>query len=131
MSTDRTPAQHKLAHFRSADGVMGITLDRTGDKAKLQVDGQKDIVELTMASERSKWNGALEGFFFVAPDGKRPIFIDEGGGITYLSGNDHIAMLFDKDVAALGPATIRGTYVAPPPVYKIAIDRLKPLAVRT
>ena len=131
VSADRTPAQHKLAHFRSADGMMGLTLDRTGDKAKLQIDGQKDIVELTMESERSKWNGTLMGFFFVAPDGKRPIFIDEGGGITYLSGNDHISLLFDKDVSALGPATVRGTYVPPTPVYKIAIDRLKPLAVRT
>jgi hypothetical protein len=126
-----TPAQHKLAHFRTADGMIGLTLDRSGDKPKYQVDGQKDIVEMTMKPDRENWGHELQGYFLVAPDGKRPFFIDESGGVTYNSGNDHYALMWDKDVPALGAPTVTGAYTEPVPAYKIAGERLNAIAVRT
>jgi multidrug efflux pump subunit AcrA (membrane-fusion protein) len=47
-----TQGQLKCAHYASGDGVIGLVLDRTGDHAKVQVDGDKDIVELTMEEDR-------------------------------------------------------------------------------
>lgn len=129
--TAQTPAQHKLAHFTTADGMVGLVLDRTGDKPKYRVDGKPDIVELTQKEQREKWEHRLEGYFLVAPDGKRAFFIDEGGGITYLPDSDRYGMMFDKETEALGAATVTGTYTPPPPAWQKTVDCLTAIAVRT
>src|ERR1700685_3931497 len=81
--TPQTPAQHKLAHLKTPDGMITLVLDRTGDKPKYRIDGSPDIIELTQREERESWEHRLEGFYLVAPDGKRPFFLDVGGGITF------------------------------------------------
>jgi hypothetical protein len=126
-----TPAQYKLAHFRTPDGMIGLVLDRTGDKPKYQVDGQNDIVELTQKAERESWEHRLQGYFLVDPKGKRAFFLDEGGGITYQPDGDRYSLMYDKTVPALGAPTVTGTYTAPPPKYQATLDRLTAIAVRT
>lgn len=42
-----TQAQLSVAHYLTRDGLRGFVLDRGGSKPKLQIDGTKDIVELT------------------------------------------------------------------------------------
>jgi hypothetical protein len=129
--TAGTTAQHKLAHLRTADGMVGLVLDRSGAKPKFQIDGKSDIVELTQKEQRESWEHRLEGYFLVDPAGARAFFIDEGGGITYLPDHDRYSMMFDKDVAPLGAATVTGTYAPPPPSYKATVDKLTAIAVRT
>jgi hypothetical protein len=108
--------------------MVGITLDRSGKPAKLKVDGQNDIVELTQKEDRD--HGTLRGYFLEAPDGKKPIYITTGGGIRYTRGNDEFSMMFDKKADPLGPATVTGTYVAPPPGYAASVDKLTAISVR-
>jgi hypothetical protein len=129
--TGVTPAQHKLAHFRTPDGMIGLVLDRSGAKPRFQVDGRPDIIELTQKAEHDTWEGRLSGYFLIDPAGKRPFFIDEAGGITYLPDGDRYSLMFDKEVAPLGPATVTGVYAPPPPAYQATLDRLAAIAVRT
>jgi len=127
----QTPAQHLLAHFRSADGMVALTLDRTGAKPKYQVDGSPDIVELTQKEQRETWNGHLSGYFFVDPKGERSFFIDEGGGVTFRPDQDHYVMRFDKASPPLGAPTLAGVYAPPPPPYQATVTRLQAIAVLT
>lgn len=104
--TGATPAQIKLGRFISPDGRHAITLDRTGAKAKLQVDGQNDIIELTEVERRS--HGELEGYEYVDPDGKKRLFISKFGGLAYFDKGDEHPMNYDKGASALGKPTIFG-----------------------
>jgi len=123
-----TSAQVKVGHFLSADGTTGLILDRSGEKPKYKLDSAPDVVELTMQEDR--FAHELRGYYLVAPDGKRPLYITVDGGITYWRGNDELRMNNDKPAAPLPAATITGTYVPPKPAYQATIDRLTPLAVR-
>jgi hypothetical protein len=124
-----TQAQNKVAHYASADGTLGLVLDRSGDKPKYRVDGAADIVELTMQEDR--FGGELRGYFLVAPDGKRPIYITVDGSLKYFRGQDELWLNTDKPATALPAATVTGTYVAPKPAYQATLDRLTGVAVRT
>ncbi len=124
-----TQAQIPVAHYRTADGVYGLVLDRTGGKPKLQLDGQKDIVELTLQEDRSA--GELRGYFLVAPDGKRPLYITAGGELIYQHGSDALPLNSDRSASPLPPATVTGTYVTPPLAYQATVDRLTAIAVTT
>jgi hypothetical protein len=124
-----TQAQVNVAHYQTADGVYGLVLDRTGPKPKYQVDGQADIVELTMTDDR--FGGDLRGYYLVAPDGKRPLYISTGGGIAYFHGNDELPLSSDRPADPLPAATKTGTYVPPPPVWKATSDRLAAISVLT
>jgi hypothetical protein len=124
-----TPAQTKVGHFLSADGTTGLVLDRSGEKPKYKLDSGPDIVELTMQDDR--FAHELRGYFLVAPDGKRPLYITADGGIKFWRGNDELWMNNDKPAAPLPAATITGTYVPPKPAYQATIDRLTPLTVRS
>ena len=104
--TGATPGQIKLGRFISPDGRHAITLDRTGAKAKLQVDGQKDIVELTEVELRSR--GELDGYDYVDPNGRKRLFISTSGGLSYFDKGDEHPMNYDKGAAALGKPTIFG-----------------------
>jgi hypothetical protein len=128
---EQTPAQHKVAHFRTSDGVVALVLDRSGDPPKYQLDGTADIVELTVKEDRESWGRRLQGYYLVAPDGRRPFFIDEEGSITYSKGYDHYDLMFDKDVGPLGAATVRAALAPPAQALKATTDRLSAIAVRT
>jgi hypothetical protein len=123
-----TQAQLEVAHYKSADGMHGFVLDRTGDKAKLRIDGQTDIIELTRHEDRH--SGTLRGYWLVTPKGHRPVFISVDGNVRYLRGQDEFAMLSDKPADPLPAATVTGTYVEAPPAYQVTIDRLTPLTVK-
>jgi hypothetical protein len=123
-----TQAQLKLGHFVSADGMHGFVLDRTGAKAKLQVDGEKDIVELTMEEDRER--GELRGYKLVDPDNKRRVYITRGGALLYFKGGDEHWVTFDKEVQPLGKPTISGAPVKEVPAYEKVVAELKPITVR-
>src|SRR3712207_2932864 len=123
-----TQAQLKLGHFVSADGMHGFVLDRTGPKAKLQIDGEKDIVELTMEEDRER--GELRGYKFVGPDNKRRIYITRSGALLYFKGGDEHWVSFDKEVEPLGKPTIAGAPVKEVPAYEKVVAELKPITVR-
>lgn len=124
-----TQAQLKLGHFASADGMHGFVLDRTGAKAKLQVDGETDIVELTMEEDRDR-DGDLSGYRFVDPSNKRRVYITKGGALLYFKGSDEHWVTFDKEVSPLGKATVSGAPVKEVPAYEKVVAELKPLSVR-
>jgi hypothetical protein len=85
------------------------------------VDGTKDIVELTQDEVRHRTNGQLFGYAFVAPDGKRRLFLGVDGDLTYIKdGRDELPLLRDADATSLGPATIAGSPPPPPPREKTA-----------
>jgi hypothetical protein len=127
-----TEAQLKLAHFVTADGMIGFTLDRSGTPIKLKVDGDKDIVELTQQEERDERDELL-GYRLVDPTNTVRIFIGKGGGITYLRGKDELPATADKTAAALGAPTIKGPPVVKPPeppAYAKLAAELQAISVR-
>ena len=124
-----TDAQRKLGHFTTADGMHGFVLDRTGATAKLQIDGQKDIIELTMEEDRDR--GELRGYRYVGPDNKRYVYITVGGSLVYFKGGDEHRVTFDKNADALGKPTIAGAPVKEKARYEVRGAVLTPIAVRT
>lgn len=126
--TATTQAQQKLGHFASADGMHGFVLDRTGPKAKLQIDGEKDIIELTLEEDRE--HGELRGYKLVGPDNKRRVYITRNGGLIYFKGGDEHRVTFDKEAAPLGKPTIAGAPVKEVPAYEKRAAELRPLTVR-
>lgn len=123
-----TPAQQKLGHFKTADGMYGFTLDRSGATAKLQIDGDKAIYELTMEEDRK--HGTLEGYKFYSPDGKLRLYISSGGSIKYFRNADAHWVTFDKDVKALPAATVKGKPVKEVPAYEKLSKELDAISVR-
>lgn len=123
----KTPAQVKLAHFKTADGMYGFVLDRRGDPLKYMVDGSSDIVELTQEEDRK--TGDLRGYWLTAPDGARPFYITVGGAIRYFHGRDELPIMPDAKADPLGAPTIEGKYVPPRPAYEATVERLKAISV--
>jgi hypothetical protein len=124
-----TEAQLKLGHFATTDGMHGFVLDRTGAKAKLMIDGQKDIIELTMEEDRD--GGELRGYSFVGPDNKKYIYVSKGGSLLYYKDGDEFWASFDKEADALGKPTMAGAPVKEKGRYEIRGAALTPIAVRT
>ncbi|MCX4247683.1 hypothetical protein [Paraliomyxa miuraensis] len=128
-----TPAQRPLAHFRTADGMIGFTLDRSGTPIKLQVDGEQDVFELTQ-QERRNDRGELLDYVLLDPTATPRVSIGKHGGITYLRGKDELpATADDTAVAPLGPPTVAGPPVAPPeplPAWAEVAARLEGISVR-
>jgi hypothetical protein len=134
-----TQAQANLAHYKTTDGVYGLVLDRTGPTPKAQVDGQKDIVELTMREDRVTRSGmgpagSLLGYVFLTPDGTRLLYVGVDGDVHYFHGNDDLMLTSDRGADPLPAATVTGT--APEPVAKKSAteqleDSLAAIAVRT
>ncbi|MFO0678010.1 MAG: hypothetical protein U0169_15855 [Polyangiaceae bacterium] len=117
-SAAATPAaMSKLGHFSTADGMIHLVIDRTGDKAKIQMDGSPDVVELTQEEVRARQGGELLGYAFLKPDGTRALFIGTGGNLLLVKGEtdkrmgDELPLVRDADAKPLGVATIKG---APP-----------------
>lgn len=122
-----TQAQVQVAHYLTSDGLRGFTLDRTGPKPKMQVDGASDIVELTI--EEDRFSGELRGYWLIAPDGKRPLYLSKAGSIAWYVGRDEFATNSDRAAEPLPAATVTGTYVPPKQPYEAVIERLKAVAV--
>ncbi|MBI5534374.1 MAG: hypothetical protein HY898_16745 [Deltaproteobacteria bacterium] len=122
------PGQLKLAHFASGNGMHGFVLDRTGAVVKIQIDGQKDIIELTPREDRHA--GGLRGHYFDAPDGKAVIYIATSGGIRYFVGRDEFDMLPIRGALALGAPTIAGQPKHEKPAYEVFGEKLGPISVR-
>lgn len=131
-SADKTPSW-MLGHWASGDGMVRLTLDRTGPKPKVKLDGSHDVIELTPEEVRPRFD--LAGYVFVAPDGKRLLFVGTDGQLTFLRGRDELPMVRDADAAPLGAPTIVGTPPKPPPPEKTVAERererLTTRAVRT
>ncbi|MBX3208218.1 MAG: hypothetical protein KF764_24435 [Labilithrix sp.] len=114
------PGMSRLGHFSTADGMIHLVIDRTGDKVKIRVDGSSDIIELTQDEVRSR-RGDLLGYAFIAPDGARMLFIDTGGGVSFVKGatehrsGDELPLVRDADAEPLGVATVRGAPPGPKP----------------
>ena len=116
---DAIPGTAKLGHFSSADGMVHLTVDRTGDKAKIKLDGSNDTIELTHEEVRSRMGGDLIGHAFIAPDGKRMLFVGVGGDLTFIkNGRDELPLVRDCEGVALGDANIKGPPPGPKPKEK-------------
>lgn len=123
-----TTAQNKLGRFVSADGRVAIVLDRSGSTAKLQVEGEKDIFELTEREARRS-GGGLSGYEYVDPNNKVRVLIGTSGSVTYVNKGDELPMTFDKATAALGAATVAGPPKKAVASYQAASDALSARSV--
>jgi hypothetical protein len=133
-TTAQVPGTSKLGHFASADGMVRLVVDRSGDKTKIRVDGSNDIIELTSEEVRHRNNGRLLGYAFIAPDGKRMLFVGVDGDLTFIKdGRDELPLVRDSDATALGAPTIKGSPPPPKPPEKSAdevlAEKLAPLSV--
>jgi hypothetical protein len=108
-----TPAQQRLAHYTTTDGMIGFTLDRTGAVIKFRVDGDKDIVQLTQQEERDH-RGDLVGYRLVDPANAVRVFIAKDGSVIFVRGHDELAATPDRTPEPLGAPTIAGPPVAQP-----------------
>ncbi|RYG87021.1 hypothetical protein EON77_02810 [bacterium] len=105
--TAATPAQIKLGRFVSRDGRHAVVIDRTGAKAKIQIEGTTDVVELTEVENRRR-GGDLVGYDYFDPSGKKRLFISTSGSLSFYDKEDELSMSYDKGAAALGRPTIFG-----------------------
>jgi hypothetical protein len=135
-----TQAQENVGHFKTADGVYGLILDRSGPKPKVKIDGQSDIIELTMIEDRVTRSGqgpagSLLGYVLLAPDRTKVLYIGVNGNIRYFHGKDVLDINTDAPADPLGPATVAGPLAPEPPKEKTAWDlekeKLNAIAVRT
>ncbi len=105
-----TQAQLDVAHYATGDGLNGFVLDRTKDPVRIQMDGDKDIVELTAIEERDA--RGRQGTTYKAPDGKNVLFISVDGGIKLYGPRDALWVNSDSAAKPLGRATVTGKWVA-------------------
>lgn len=105
-----TQAQLPVAHYATGDGNVGFVLDRTREPARIRMDGEKDVIELTKVEQRDP--NYRKGFDYLAPDGTKMLFISVGGDIQVFTGRDSFWVNSDKKAEPLGNATVAGQYVA-------------------
>lgn len=103
--------QITVVRLATPDGRIHLTLDRSGPKPKMQRDGSKDIVELTM--EEDRFGGRLRGHRLVDPSGKGRLYLSVNGHYTLYEGRDDLALRIDGEAKPLGAATVAGE-----PVYE-------------
>ncbi len=122
-----TNGQLKVAHYATGDGVVGFVLDRTASPAKVRIDGEKDIIELTMEEDRH--SGERRGWYMKSPDGKNVLYLSSHGALTLFKGRDSLHVNSDKKADPLPAATVTGQYVAPKSSYDTQIEALAPRSV--
>jgi hypothetical protein len=122
-----TQGQLKVAHYATGDGVLGLVLDRTGEHAKVRIDGEKDITELTM--EEDRYAGQRRGWYLKTPDGRNMMYLGASGHLKIYRGRDELSLNSDKAAEALPAATIAGQYKQPKSAYDIEVETLTPLSV--
>lgn len=109
----------RLGHFSTADGMVRLVIDRTGDKLKMKLDGSNDVIELTQEERRARNSGTLVGYGFVAPDGTQPLFLGTNGDYTFVKdGRDELPLVRDGEGVALGAPTVKGPPPGPKPREK-------------
>lgn len=123
-----TDAQLKVAHLATPDGRLGLVIDRSGTTAKMRMDGEKEIVELTMEEDRQ--SGALRGHYLVDPNNQRRMYLSSRGGYTLYRGRDELALNTTGKAEPLPPATLSGAPKKEKSAYDIATEKLTPLTVR-
>lgn len=132
----------KLGHWSSPDGLVGMVIDRTGAKPKIQIDGQKDVVELFLEKQLDR--GESKGNWLNGPDGKHWMFLSEDGALAFIKPEvrDHIdlrrgfgflAMSRDADADALGAASKVGIATPPEPKrpYELFAEKMSAQSVTT
>ncbi len=97
----------RLGHYSAGDGLSGITLDRSGERPKMQVDGEADVIELTA---RPGWKRGVT--HLKDPKGDLRLEIDDHGGVLLIGEGRPQRLYFDGFVGKLAAATITGE--APP-----------------
>jgi len=104
---EKAVEEWKLGKYSTADGMTSMVIDRTkGPKARLQIAGSKDVVELT--PEEMRHRTELAGYLFRAPDGTKTLFVGVSGEMLYLKGKDELPLRRDGDAAPLGEPTVKG-----------------------
>lgn len=122
-----TQGQLKVAHYATGDGVLGLVLDRTGDRAKVRIDGEKEITELTL--EEDRFAGQRRGWYMKSPDGKNVLYLGASGNLKIFRGRDELRLNSDKAAEPLPAATVAGEYKRPKSAYDAEVEALTPLSV--
>ncbi|MBX3185858.1 MAG: hypothetical protein KF819_02540 [Labilithrix sp.] len=121
-----TQGQLQVAHFASGDGTIGLVLDRTGKTPKVQIDGEKEITELTMVED--VFAGQRRGFYLKSPDGKNVLYLSTGGSLKIFRGRDSFALSSDAPAKPLPAATVTGQWVAAKSEWDKHVEALTPLS---
>ena len=122
-----TSGQLQVAHYATADGVLGLVLDRTSARPKVRIDGEKDITELTM--EEDRFGGERRGWYLKSPDGTNVLYLGARGNLKIFRGRDDLALNSDKPAEPLPAATIAGEYKRPKSAYDLEVEALTPLGL--
>lgn len=97
----------RLGHYSTGNGLAGLTLDRSGERPKMQIDGEADVIELT---PRPGWKRGVT--YLKDPKGDIRLELDDHGGVMLVGTGQPQALYFDGVVGRLGKATVTGE--APP-----------------
>lgn len=97
----------RLGHYSTGDGLAGLTLDRTSKRPKMQIDGEPEVIELTV---RPGWKPGVT--YLKDPKGNIRLEIDDRGGVMLVGQGRPQALYFDGVSRRLGQATVTGE--APP-----------------
>lgn len=124
------PAEHgssasaleaRRGRFATLDGMRQMTIDRISSPPRMQLDGSKDIVELTVREERDR-QGRLTGYAYHAPNGSKKLFVSTSGGLSYIEGDDQLPLGREGDAPALGDPTVKGAFT---PTQEVVVDERK------
>lgn len=124
-----TNGQLQVAHYASGDGTIGVVLDRSGKTPKIKIDGEKEIVELTMVEDAN--TGGRRGWYLKSPDGRNVLYLSTHGSIKIFRGRDTFSLSSDAPAKPLPAATVAGQWVAPKSEHDKHVEALTPLALRT
>lgn len=94
-ATDPNPPKLRIGHYSSGDGMTGFILDRTGAKARMQLDGASGIVALDSEA------APFEATSLRAPKGGVVLRVGPRGEVEYYRGNESIGMRRDCDADPL------------------------------
>lgn len=122
-----TQGQLRVAHYATRDGMLGLVLDRTGERPKVRIDGEKDITELTL--EEDRYGGRRRGWYMKTPSGSNMMYLGAEGNLTIYRGRDELPLNSDHAAGPLPAATVAGEYKAPKSAHEIEVETLTPLSV--
>ncbi len=120
----RSPLQ--LGHFTTADGGIGLILDRTSEPPRVKFDSSDDIFELTAEDDRE---GIFKGIYYLSAEGKKLIFAAKDGRLALWPTGDNRPLVRDGDAKPLPDATVRGRYQVAPSVWERSLTALEPVSV--
>ena len=103
-----TAGQLKVSHYATADGMVGLVLDRSGAQPKLRLDGQRDVLELTVEADGNYQT--VDRWLFRGPDGQVRVLLDARSGVyrwVTPSSFEGLVLTSDAPADALPEATVR------------------------